>query len=133
MEPLRLTTEEERRGILERAHYNLFRVRAAEKDLELAYQMETSVPVALQGDVTRLRQILVNLLSNSVKFTDSGEVVLSVSAETQKEVSTVHFSVRDTGIGIPPERMDRLFQAFSQMFRSLFTLFSPAPNFNGIS
>ncbi|MGD8855545.1 MAG: GAF domain-containing protein [Chloroflexota bacterium] len=94
---------------------DLFRVRAAEKGLELAYQMDVKVPPALEGDVTRLRQILANLLSNAVKFTASGEVVLSVTAESEKGVSTVHFSVRDTGIGIPPERMDRLFQAFSQV------------------
>jgi signal transduction histidine kinase/DNA-binding response OmpR family regulator len=94
---------------------DLFRVRAAEKELELAYQMDIDVPPALSGDVTRLRQILVNLLSNAVKFTDAGEVVLAVTAESRKKTSEVHFSVRDTGIGIPPERMDRLFQAFSQV------------------
>jgi len=103
---------------------DMFRVTAAEKDLELAYQMDIDVPVAVRCDVTRLRQVLVNLLGNAVKFTDEGEVVLTVTAETDMEKrsfsqdersSSIHFSVRDTGIGIPPERMDRLFQAFSQV------------------
>jgi CheY-like chemotaxis protein len=93
----------------------MFRVRAAEKGLELAYQMDIDVPVAVRSDVTRLRQVLVNLLGNAVKFTDAGEVLLTVTAENEEEVSAIRFSVRDTGIGIPPERMDRLFQAFSQV------------------
>jgi signal transduction histidine kinase/CheY-like chemotaxis protein len=103
---------------------DMFRVIAAEKGLELAYQMDTDVPVAVKGDVTRLRQVLVNLLNNAVKFTDEGEVVLRVqpSATTaqqpattnQQPHATIHFSVRDTGIGIPPESQDRLFKAFSQ-------------------
>jgi PAS domain S-box-containing protein len=107
---------------------DLIRVRAAEKELELAYQMDSAVPQAILGDVTRLRQILINLLSNAVKFTEHGEVVVSVQLSGNAEpvsvggsgtanVSpvTIHFSVRDTGIGIPAERMDRLFQAFSQV------------------
>ena len=69
------------------------------------------------GDVTRLRQILLNLLSNAVKFTESGEVVLSASAHSAADAQhhELTFSVRDTGIGIPPERLDRLFQSFSQV------------------
>jgi CheY-like chemotaxis protein len=79
--------------------------------------MDADVPPALKGDVTRLRQVLVNLLSNALKFTASGEVVLSVHLPTTGDQlpPTIHFSVRDTGIGLPPERMDRLFQAFSQV------------------
>jgi signal transduction histidine kinase len=77
--------------------------------------MDIDVPVAVKCDVTRLRQVLVNLLGNAVKFTDAGEVVLTVTAKTEAEISDIHFSVRDTGVGIPPERMDRLFQAFSQV------------------
>ncbi|HET6447453.1 MAG TPA: GAF domain-containing protein [candidate division Zixibacteria bacterium] len=94
---------------------DMFRVTAAEKGLELAYQMDIDVPVAVKCDVTRLRQVLVNLLGNAIKFTDTGEVVLTVTAESKKERSNIHFSVRDTGIGIPLERMDRLFLAFSQV------------------
>ncbi|NIV36048.1 MAG: hypothetical protein GWN58_43340, partial [Anaerolineae bacterium] len=75
------------------------------------------------GDITRLRQVLVNLLSNAVKFTEQGEVVLTVSSESLSslgpdmapDTQLLQFSVSDTGIGIPPERMDRLFQSFSQV------------------
>jgi signal transduction histidine kinase/CheY-like chemotaxis protein len=90
--------------------------RAAEKQLELASLFEDEVPVALRGDVTRLRQVLLNLLSNAVKFTESGEVVLTVAAKPSAvsgEV-TVQFAVRDTGIGLTPEGMTRLFRSFSQ-------------------
>ncbi len=117
------------------ASLDLVKVSAATKGLELIYQMDPSVPPTLIGDVTRLRQVLVNLLSNAVKFTEHGEVVVSVSSESRGRdlltpknlVSgasedtahpsrlTVHFSVKDTGIGIPPDRLDRLFQAFSQV------------------
>src|SRR4029453_11307480 len=79
-------------------------------------------PVALVGDRTRLGQILVNLLTNAVKFTDEGEVVLSVECERVAAgdgwgagTYELHFAVRDTGIGVPKERVDRLFQSFSQV------------------
>jgi signal transduction histidine kinase/DNA-binding response OmpR family regulator/HPt (histidine-containing phosphotransfer) domain-containing protein/PAS domain-containing protein len=91
---------------------------AAQKGLDLVYVIDPETPEAIVGDVTRLRQILVNLLSNAVKFTEQGEVQLSVSAEREawsEGGSTLHFAVRDTGIGIPPDRMDRLFQSFSQV------------------
>jgi signal transduction histidine kinase/CheY-like chemotaxis protein len=104
---------------------------AAEKGLELACMVEPGTPGAILGDSTRLRQILVNLLSNAVKFTDQGEVVVSVKtendgagegetvwaepAEIQSSAFILHFAVRDTGIGIPEDRMNRLFQSFSQV------------------
>ncbi len=91
--------------------------RAAEKHLDLACEFEGEVPVALDGDVTRLRQILLNLLSNSVKFTEKGEVVLSVRAEGDEQTgegSLLHFTVRDTGIGLSEAGLSRLFQKFSQ-------------------
>ncbi len=110
---------------------DLLRVKAAEKGLELAYEVAPDVPPAIVGDVTRLRQILVNLLSNAVKFTETGEVVVTVTRDTETrgpgDTETVsasphlpvpvslHFAVRDTGIGIPADRLDRLFQAFSQL------------------
>jgi signal transduction histidine kinase/DNA-binding response OmpR family regulator len=97
------------------AALDLVAARAADKQLDLAYLFEGDVPVALDGDVTRLRQILLNLLANAVKFTDAGEVVLTVSAKPatggRREVA---FAVRDTGIGLTPEGMGRLFQRFSQ-------------------
>jgi len=84
--------------------------RASDKQLDLAYLFESEVPAAIEGDVTRLRQILLNLLSNAVKFTEAGEVVLSVAADGGK----LHFTVRDTGIGLSEAGKARLFQKFSQ-------------------
>ncbi|HEY5596051.1 MAG TPA: GAF domain-containing protein, partial [Candidatus Bipolaricaulota bacterium] len=86
--------------------------RAVDRGLDLAYLIDDDVPVAVRGDVTRLRQILLNLLSNAIKFTNKGEVVLEVKRGKQQH--EVLFSVRDTGIGISPEGMARLFQSFSQ-------------------
>jgi CheY-like chemotaxis protein/HPt (histidine-containing phosphotransfer) domain-containing protein len=90
--------------------------RAAEKQLDLADMIAQTVPQAILGDVTRVRQVLVNLLSNAVKFTPSGEVVVMIEAKRRPDTQyEVHVAVRDTGIGIPADRMDRLFQAFSQV------------------
>ncbi len=86
--------------------------RAVEKGLDIAYIMEDDVPAGIQSDVTRLRQILINLLSNAIKFTDRGEVVLTVKKAKNK--NELLFTVRDTGIGISQNHMDRLFQSFSQ-------------------
>jgi signal transduction histidine kinase/DNA-binding response OmpR family regulator/tetratricopeptide (TPR) repeat protein len=94
--------------------------RAAEKHLDLAYtydESEGEVPPAVKGDVTRLRQVLLNLLSNAVKFTERGEVVLSVTAtvpEHRPKAVELQFEVRDTGIGLSPAGLDKLFQSFSQ-------------------
>ncbi len=90
---------------------DLVSARAAEKRLDIAYVFEGDVPVAVSGDVTRLRQILLNLLSNAVKFTEAGEVVLTVSAGTDDDL---RFTVRDTGIGLSEAGLSRLFQSFSQ-------------------
>ncbi len=89
---------------------------AAAKNIELAYSIDRDTPISILGDHSRLRQILVNLLSNAVKFTAVGEVILSVSSSlTSESKRQILFAVRDTGIGIPPERMDRLFKSFSQV------------------
>ena len=89
--------------------------RAVEKHLDTAYVFEGDVPGAIQGDVTRLRQIILNLLANAVKFTESGEVVLTVSSESLADGHVkLTFAVRDTGIGLTSEGMSRLFQSFSQ-------------------
>ena len=94
---------------------DLVSTRAAEKQLDLAYLFEGDIPIAVNGDVTRLRQILLNLLANAVKFTESGEVVLTVNANASaSERVELTFSVRDTGIGLSEEGMTRLFQSFSQ-------------------
>ena len=97
------------------AALDLVAARSATKGLALAYLTDDDVPEWVEGDVLRLRQVLVNLLSNAIKFTDHGEVVLSVSINRAKLEPQLQFSVRDTGIGIPPERMSRLFQSFSQI------------------
>jgi signal transduction histidine kinase/HPt (histidine-containing phosphotransfer) domain-containing protein len=107
--------------------------KAAERKLDLAYVVDDSIPKILVSDVTRLRQILVNLISNAVKFTPQGEVVIEVipaahgarTIEPGHENDTdflrhpeqwlLHFSVRDTGIGIPLEKQSRLFKSFQQV------------------
>jgi GAF domain-containing protein/DNA-binding response OmpR family regulator len=94
---------------------DLVTARATEKHLDTAYLFEGDVPAGIRGDVTRLRQILLNLLANAVKFTERGEVVVTVAASplAAGEVE-LHFAVRDTGIGLSEEGMGRLFQSFSQ-------------------
>jgi signal transduction histidine kinase/DNA-binding response OmpR family regulator len=89
---------------------------AAKKGLELAYDIEEGTPEAIVGDVGRFRQILLNLLNNSVKFTEVGEVVLTIRTTGSDDHGSVglHVTVRDTGIGIAPEAVDRLFRSFSQ-------------------
>jgi signal transduction histidine kinase len=95
---------------------DLVSTKAAEKKLELAYLIEDNVPQMMFGDPTRLRQILVNLLGNAVKFTDKGDVVLSVSSSPVGiEKTEIRFSVKDTGIGISKENLSKLFQSFSQV------------------
>ena len=101
---------------------DLVAYRAAEKGIELAMLVDDAVPFMVSGDATRLRQVVVNLLANAVKFTDEGEVVLRVepaSPELRHRLDhagrgLVHLSVRDTGIGIAPDRLDALFDEFTQ-------------------
>ncbi|MDA5092475.1 response regulator [Aliiroseovarius sp. KMU-50] len=92
----------------------LVAAKADEKGIALVCNIARDVPRGIVGDPTRLKQVLLNLLNNAVKFTDSGEVVLSVTYATPKEAA-LRFSVRDTGIGIPSDRMTRLFHSFSQV------------------
>lgn len=98
---------------------DLIASKGAEKGIELACRIDPDVPHGVIGDPTRLKQILLNLLNNAVKFTEKGEVVLTISNATPNaaapETALLSFSVRDTGIGIPPDRMDRLFRSFSQV------------------
>jgi PAS domain S-box-containing protein len=90
--------------------------RASEKDVELGCLFDEDAPVGVVGDVTRLRQVLLNLLSNAIKFTEEGEVVVHIGAERQASGSyRLQLAVRDTGIGIPRDRMDGLFASFSQV------------------
>ena len=95
---------------------DLLAPRAAEKQLDLLCEIPDGTPHIILGDATRLRQILVNLLGNAIKFTAQGEVVLSVHLQASTDDSReLRFSVKDTGIGIPEASMDRLFQSFSQV------------------
>jgi PAS domain S-box-containing protein len=98
------------------AALDLVAVRAVEKNIDLAYFINANVPDNLAGDKLRLRQVLINLLSNGVKFTDRGEVFVEVESRLVDIPGKVelHFSIRDTGIGIPDDRLDRLFQSFYQ-------------------
>jgi signal transduction histidine kinase/CheY-like chemotaxis protein len=90
--------------------------RASEKHVELGCLVGEEVPAGIVGDVTRLRQVLLNLLSNAVKFTEKGEVIVHVDAEPAGGGKhRLHLGVRDTGIGIPEDRMGRLFESFSQV------------------
>jgi PAS domain S-box-containing protein len=90
-------------------------LRAEQKGLELAADVAAEVPDHLIGDSARLRQIVVNLVGNAIKFTEQGEVVVQVRTEAvEEDVVRLHFAVRDTGVGIPPEKQEAIFEAFSQ-------------------
>ncbi len=91
---------------------------ATEKGLELAYELDPVLPTTLRGDATRLRQVLVNLIGNAVKFTAAGSVTVRVSIDQPPDPGgdrTLTFAVQDTGIGIPPERRESIFDSFSQV------------------
>lgn len=96
---------------------DLFAAKATEKDLELISRVGPGVPSIILGDVTRLRQVVVNLVGNALKFTATGEVVVSIesTAEGADGAHVITLAVRDSGIGIPADRMGRLFQPFSQV------------------
>ncbi len=95
-------------------------IKAREKGLDLSCHIAEGVPLHLKGDPHRLRQILFNLIGNGVKFTNSGEVKIEVSAEgDDDEKAILRFEVSDTGIGIPKDRIDRLFRYFSQVDASI--------------
>ena len=90
--------------------------RAADKRIELGCLLDEKLPAGVVGDPTRLRQVLLNLLSNAVKFTEEGEVILHVDGERAEPGRwRLHLRVRDTGIGIPEDRLHRLFESFSQV------------------
>jgi len=94
--------------------------RAHQKGLELNYRIAPDVPTSLRGDPGRLRQILVNLIGNAIKFTEKGEVYLNTEkASEDREKVTLHFSVRDTGVGIPQEKQKSIFEAFVQADSSM--------------
>ncbi|MCB9753004.1 MAG: response regulator [Myxococcales bacterium] len=94
---------------------DLFAAKSLDKEIELAFFSEEGTPKAVLGDPTRLRQILVNLVGNALKFTEKGEITVSVESATDEHGLWLHFAVSDTGIGIPPERLNKLFEQFSQV------------------
>ena len=104
---------------------DLLASQATDKELDLFYSIDCSTPSIIIGDVTRLGQILMNLVSNAVKFTDSGEVAIIITSEeinsdnSQSSIHQIHFAIKDTGIGISPEGLTKLFQPFSQVDSSI--------------
>jgi PAS domain S-box-containing protein len=102
------------REVVEQAHITLA-ARAATKDMEFSHFVSREVPALVIGDPTRLRQVLLNLLSNALKFTEQGAVRLRVTPEQRTERGVLlHFTVSDTGIGIPPEKQQAIFEPFTQ-------------------
>lgn len=95
-------------------------LKASEKDIELYYKLDKSVPNFILGDPKRLKQVLINLLNNAIKFTDRGEVLISVNAKkidniTQGDFYEITFDVKDTGIGISKENQEKIFNSFQQV------------------
>lgn len=96
--------------------YDLLAVRAQSKQLDLLYVIDPDVPLEIIGDITRIRQIVVNLVSNAIKFTDTGEVLTSISVSKREGAHyELEFTIKDTGIGIPEDKIHKLFNSFSQV------------------
>jgi signal transduction histidine kinase/DNA-binding response OmpR family regulator/streptogramin lyase len=100
---------------------DVFAGQASEKGLDLIYQIHDQVPANIIGDRMRLRQILINLINNAIKFTKEGEIFVGVRLKDRSygEEIELRFEVRDTGIGIPPAKINKLFRAFSQVDSSV--------------
>ncbi|WP_266097286.1 ATP-binding protein [Candidatus Thiothrix anitrata] len=102
---------------------NLLTSKALEKDLELAYAVGPSIPLFIEGDMVRLRQVLTNLLGNAIKFTDSGEITVFVMLRNQVDGEyELEFQINDTGSGIPAERLESIFEQFSRAEETLSTV-----------
>ena len=98
---------------------DIFSGKSREQNLDLALYIGPDVPQLVMTDPTRLRQILINLIGNSIKFTEKGGIALRVDAEKEHENWRINFSVEDTGIGIPDERLEHIFRSFSQVDTSI--------------
>jgi signal transduction histidine kinase/CheY-like chemotaxis protein len=101
-------------GLLENV-IDVVKLKVREKDLQLFYFIDDAVPEMILGDETRFRQVLLNLINNAIKFTESGYVMLRLQPDPKAPESHLRFEVEDSGIGIPKEKQDRLFQVFSQV------------------
>ncbi len=96
--------------------FDLFTAKASNKNIELLYLVDDEIPSWIRGDITRIRQILANLINNALKFTKIGEVFVSVKINSQTEDNIeLVFAVNDTGVGIPEDKLNKLFKAFSQV------------------
>ncbi len=102
------------RSVLSNA-VSLLELRASDKNISLTYSVSDAVPRILNGDPNRLRQVMLNLINNAVKFTENGQVVVRTEAEDLSHEGVIlHCSVADTGIGIPPQKLDSIFDRFTQ-------------------
>jgi PAS domain S-box-containing protein len=100
--------------VVERA-VELIRLKADEKGIEVSSEMAEATPRYLKGDPTRLRQIILNLLGNSLKFTEKGHLTVRIAAESESEdAATLRFAISDTGVGIPADKLNKIFESFSQ-------------------
>ncbi|PQJ10457.1 hypothetical protein CJD36_010805 [Flavipsychrobacter stenotrophus] len=96
--------------------YDLMGMKANEKGLDLLYYIDPAVPTEIIGDVVRMKQIMLNLVSNGLKFTEKGEILVTVqSLGNEGDIYDIQFTVKDTGIGIPKDKFHRLFESFSQV------------------
>ncbi len=104
--------------------FDLFAAKASEKNIDLIYFLNDEVPPSILGDITRVRQILTNLIGNAIKFTNKGEIFVEVSSKKcEDEYCEIEFAVKDTGIGIPQDKISKLFHAFSQVDSSTTRLY----------
>ena len=101
-------------------------LKAAKKKINLAYTISKIVPTLIIGDPNRLRQILVHLLNNALDLTEKGEVLISVSSRSSNQSCNLHFAIKDTGMGMPQESADRLFETYGQVINRLYESFSQA-------
>ena len=94
--------------------YNMISIRAKEKNLELEFDVDPNIPAGYYGDDKRIRQVLLNLLTNAVKYTESGKVTLKLSCVNADDQAVLHFVVKDTGIGIKQENIGKIYDAFER-------------------
>jgi len=98
--------------------YNMIRIRAKDKNLELVFDVDATMPKAYYGDDKRIRQVVLNLLTNAVKYTEKGTVTFKVSCRIEGDNAVLTYSVKDTGIGIKPENIDKIYDAFARFDES---------------